>query len=60
MKNLRATLGVCALAASLSACNAPAAVAPDAPRFDSSHTGQAASTDTTTTAAERGGPFTVG
>lgn len=61
MKIVRATLGVCALAAGLAACDAPAVVGPAAPRFDSSRTGLAASADTTSTpAAERGGPFTVG
>ena len=68
MKNLRALLATCILGAGLGACDSPALVAPEAPRFDGgpftvgsgNRTGDSISSTTADTGAERGGPFTVG
>ena len=69
MKNPRTILVACTLAASVTACNAPAVVSPNSPNSGEGHTSTrsnyVASIDTTATTpsaadAERGGPFTVG
>ncbi len=69
MKNLRVILAACILGAGLGACESPALVAPEAPRFDGGPftvgsgnrvAGDSTSSTTADAGAERGGPFTVG